>query len=196
MAIDIGFALVALFGMWYGYSRGIIQTVATVLSLFLGLMAAAKFGRTVTELLQDLFNQHTPFMFIVGVIATFLITVVIFRMAGRMLESALESFQINAINRAIGGLVLALVFIFLYSVLLSFADRSRMIEDETKAESATYAYLEVFPEYASGIGKKVWPVFQEFYDYALDIMDEMKDGGSDSAIQRKESQDIFDLDEN
>ncbi|MCB0637977.1 MAG: CvpA family protein [Lewinella sp.] len=188
--IDIICIVVGLYGFWVGYSRGIIKTVLTLMSLLFGLMAAAKFSPTVSSMLQEWFNGPKSVMFLAAVVLTFILTLVLFRMVANALEGMLQSVNINFINQIMGGAVSAVFFIFAYSLLLAFANNSRLIDDQTKEDSATYYILEPLPEYAWDMGQAVWPVFQDFYQYALDVMDAI-----DSQVERQEEDSFFDLDD-
>lgn len=190
MIIDIICLVVALYGFWIGYSRGIIKTVLTLVSVLFGFMAAAKFSPTVSHMLQDLIQASGAIMLPAAFVLTFIMTLALFRLLANGLESMLEAVNINFINQIMGGAISMLFFLFLYSVLVSFADNSRLIEHQTKDDSVTYAMLEPLPDYAWQAGQTVWPVFQEFYQHALDIMDQI-----DSQVERQEEDSFFDIEE-
>jgi membrane protein required for colicin V production len=190
MVIDIVCLIVALYGLWVGYSRGIIKTVAMVLSILLGVVAAAKFGPAMTEILRGFFPSGGALLLLLGTLLTFLLTIAIIRFIAGAFENMLETININFINQALGGLASAVFFVFIYSVLLSFASRSGMIEEETKEQSMTYELLEPFPDKVWQAGKKAWPIFEEFYDYTLKIMDQFKDD-----VERSESDRVFNIDD-
>lgn len=190
MIIDFLCAIVALYGFWVGYSRGIIKTVLTTISFLFGFMAAAKFSPTVSVMLQEWIDAPGTIMLPAAFLLTFILTLVLFRMLANGLEGMMEAVNINFINQIAGGGISMFFFVFLYSVLVSFADSSRMIDPDTKEESFTYEILEPVPDYAWALGKSVWPVFQEFYQYALDVMDQI-----DTQVQRQENDSFFDIDE-
>lgn len=191
MIIDFLCAIVALYGFYVGYSRGIIKTVLTTVSFLIGFMAAAKFSPTVSTMLQEWFNEAPGALLLpTAFILTFILTLVLFRMLANGLEGMLEAVNINFINQVAGGGISMLFFVFLYSVMVSFADNSRMIDPDTKEDSFTYEILEPVPDHAWALGKSVWPVFQEFYQYALDVMDQI-----DTQVQRQENDRFFDIEE-
>lgn len=191
MIIDVICVIIALYGFWVGYSRGIIKTVLTAASLLFGFMAAVKFSPTVSVMLQEWFTTMPPSL---GLAAAFLLTLVLtlilFRMLANGLESMLEAVNINFINQMMGGGISMFFFVFLYSMLVSFADSSRLIDPPTKQESYTYNILEPIPDYAWTMGQTVWPVFQEFYQHAMDVMDQI-----DNSVDRQENDRFFDVDE-
>jgi len=84
--------------------------------------------------------------------------------------------------------------VLVYSILLWFADQSRIIDDSTKEDSMTYEYLEQYPGYVWQAGKKLKPVFQDFWDYTVEFMDQID--GKGRSIERTESApEIYDLDD-
>ncbi len=187
MVIDIIFFLVAIFGFYMGYARGIIKTVFTVLSLLFGVVAAAKFGPALTRFLESAFNYHNPLMFFAGLILAFMLTLILIR----TLASVLQSANINIINKVAGGLVMSGLMVALFSTLVIFADRSHIINDDAKRESRAYPLLQQFPDLVSVAGKTVYPIFKDFWVYSIDTMDRLKDLN----VERTESDNIFDIEE-
>ena len=63
----------------------------------------------------------------------------------------------------------------LYSVILWFGNQATLINDEAKQKSMTYVYLEKFPAQAKVIAYKIQPVFQDFWNQSLDMMDRLEE---------------------
>jgi len=99
MVIDIIFAVAAAYGFWIGFSRGIIQTIFTILAYVVGLMTAFRFGPQMTQLLESLFSNTNPLMFIAGFVVTFVLTMLFIRLIARGLEGLLQTVNINVINQ-------------------------------------------------------------------------------------------------
>ena len=189
MVIDVIFAVFALWGFYLGFSRGIIRTVFTILSVVFGLLVAFRFGPDMTQFLETAVNDNA-LMFLAGFLLTFVLTMVIIRLFASFLEGALESANINFINQAIGGTVMAGLMVLLYSVLLWFGDRSHLINEDAKVESMTYNYLEDYPELVWYYGGKARPILEDFWDHSIDFMDKL----DNAKVQREESDPvIYDL---
>ncbi|NBC09467.1 MAG: hypothetical protein GVY26_19930 [Bacteroidetes bacterium] len=186
MVIDVVFAIFALWGFYLGFVRGIIKTVFTILSVIFGLMIAFRFGPQVTEILEQALSDNA-LMFIAGFLLTFVLTMLIIRLFARVLEGALETANINFINQIIGGAFMAALTILLYSVLLWFGDRSHLIDEKTKDESATYAYLEQYPELIWEWGGKARPIIEDFWDHSIEFMDRLED----AQMERRESDPVI-----
>ena len=192
MTLDIIFVLVAALGFWAGYSRGIIKTFFTVVSFTIGLLAAFKMAPAFTKFLEDLTKNTNPLMFIAGFLLSFIIMMVVLRLIARALEGLLKSANINFINQIIGGAVLGALAILVYSTMVWFADKSHMIDQNTKDTSLTYIYTKEFPGQMMVVGEQLKPIFTDFWNEALDFMDRMED----LSVQRSEADPtIYDIEE-
>lgn len=192
MVIDIIFVITILYGFYLGFTKGIIQTVFTVLSIFFGMMAAFKFSHATTDFLEKAFNNQNPLMFLAGFLLSFVITMILIRMIARGLEGILKTANINIINKLAGGVLLGGVLVLLYSVLLWFGDQARLVNTQTKQTSVTYPYLEQFPPQARAIASRFEPVFQDFWNQSLDMMDNLEQ----MSLPREESKpNIYDIED-
>lgn len=179
-----------LYGFYLGFSKGIIKTVFTVLSIMFGLTAAFKFAPATTDFLESAFNNNNPLMLIAGFMLSFVVVMVLIRMIARGLEGMLKTANINIINQLAGGVLLGGVLILLYSVILWFGNQATLINDEAKRRSMTYEYLEKFPTQAKGIAYKMQPIFQEFWNQSLDMMDRLEEM---KPVQEESQPNIYDI---
>ena len=193
MTLDIIFGVMAMLGFYMGYSRGIISTVFTVISYTVGIIAAIRIAPAFTRFLTDIVkSDNEVLMYIAGIILSFVIIMLILRLVSNGLEGILKSANINIINQMAGGALLCAVSIFLYSSMLWFADRSHLIDATTKSESVTYPYTKQFPNQVKGITQRLKPMFIEFWNETLDVLDKVEDMG----VERTESDPtIYDIDE-
>ena len=191
MVIDIVCLIFLAYGFWVGYSRGIISTVLSLVSYLFGVLAAMKFGPIAAEMIFEAFPQVTSAgAFVLGVVLLFFLTLILFRILARGLTGFMERVNINFINQVLGGLLSGLFFTFIFSGLVYFGDRSKIISDEVKADSITYPVLIQLPDIVIEKGKALFPIFYDFYEQAVDAMDRLRDG-----VDRRENDSIFDLEE-
>jgi len=153
-------------------------------------MAAFKFSHATTDFLEKAFNNNNPLMFLAGFLLSFVIVMVFIRMIARTLEGLLKSANINVINQLAGGVLLGGILVLLLSVLIWFGDQAHMIDSGTKQQSMTYRYLETFPGEARGIADKFKPMFEEFWNSSLDMMDKLEE----MSVEQTESKpNIYDI---
>jgi membrane protein required for colicin V production len=194
MLIDILFIVTVGYGFFKGFHQGIINTVFSVLSIVIALMAAFKLSPYMTEMLEKGFNIYNPFMFAAGFIVTFFLTKWMLKFASEAVTGILEVAHVNLLNQIIGAGILALVFSFIFSVLVWFADSTRVISDETKALSVSYRLLEPLRQTGFRVLGDAKPMFQNFLSHA----DKMIDGVEKQRVKKTETKtDIYNIpDEN
>ncbi len=192
MAIDIMFALAVVIGFYMGFARGIIKTVFGVIALLFGLMAAFKFAPATTKFLETSFSSNNPLMFLAGFLISFVATMFLIRLFARGLEGVLKSANINVINQLAGGTFFAGLMVVVFSTLLWFGEQAHMVNDQVKAESKTYVYIQQIPGQTQQLFAKVQPVFQDFWDQSLEMMDRLEE----LSVEKTENNNVFDIDDN
>ena len=192
MVIDLMFFIFAALGFWMGYSRGIISTVFTVFSYFFGVIIAIKFSDGMTKFLQTTFNDDSALFYIAGLLLSFVLAMFLIRMIARGIENILKAGHVNSVNQLLGGMLLSAVLVVLFSFLVRFGDQSRMIEEETKQQSKTYFALEQLPDQALLVISKVTPVFQQFWNTTMDMIDKVK---AQSIEKSEDNPNVYDIPE-
>ena len=194
MVIDIIFVIFAAYGFYMGFSKGIIKTVFTILSYVLGLMAAFKFSPAVTDFLETTFKTETPLMYVAGFLLSFVLTMIFIRMIAKGIEGVLQTANINVINQAAGGVLLAAAMILVYSMIVWFADKSHIIDRENKEASMTYTFLEQFPPQIWSVGTYLRPIFEDFLDHSAEFMDKIQENVDNNTNTDRETN-IYDIDD-
>ncbi len=190
MIIDVILLIVAGWGFYQGYSRGIIKTVFTVFSVVFGLMVAFKFSPAATRFIETAFHSNSPLNFVAGFLLSFVLTMIIIRMIAQFFEKTLQAANINAINKVAGGALLASLYTLVYSMLLWFADQAHIVTPENTQDSMTYSQLKVFPSKMKGVYEFIKPGFQDFWHESTKFIDHMEE----KSLEKTESQPtIFDI---
>ena len=176
MIIDIFCVVFAGYGFYLGFNKGIIQTVFTIFSYLIGLMAAFKFSPAMTDFLESTFNSQHPLMFIAGFLSTLVLTIVLIRLLARTIEGVLKSTNINIFNQIAGGALLALFMVLAFSILIWFGDKSKIIEETTKMQSVTYPLLQNLPAQVWEFARGLQPMFEDFWNYTVDFFEKIENG--------------------
>lgn len=192
MMIDLFFAIVAGYGFFLGFTKGIISTVFTILSYLFGLLAAFKLSPAVTRFLETAMSSQHPMLFIAGFAIAFFGTMFLVRFIAKALSSGLRSANINVVNQAAGGILLAAIMTWLYSLMLWFGVQSHIVKDSTIRDSMTYPYLKNYPTLAWNAFGKLRPTLLEFWDNSIDFMDRVEKVG----VEKSEDDiNIYDIEE-
>ncbi|MBK7523990.1 MAG: CvpA family protein [Saprospiraceae bacterium] len=174
MILDVFVAIVVSLGFYLGYSRGLIKTVFDSLSLIIGILAALKLSPIVINILQSFLKISPAMTFLLGVVITFIGVLALIRFFGKKIESALEAVNINFINKIAGGVLQSLFFAYLLSLAFWLLSTIKVLSPEVQKASMTYSLLEPLPEKGKKVFVSLRPVFQGFWDKAIEAMDNIK----------------------
>ena len=102
-------------------------------------------------------------MYLLGFVSCLGLTIVAIQLLAKGLEGILQSARINIINKFFGGVLMAAIFVLMYSVLLWMADSAHLVAEKTKIESATYKILKEYPSQVKVIWTRVQPTLNHLY---------------------------------
>ena len=114
MAIDIIAILIAVYGFYLGYTKGIVKTIFGIVSIFIGLLAALKLSPYLVKGLEKVSGSNSPLIFLLGFALTFVLTLFLIRFLGNRFEDLLKAIKINFFNQVLGGAALSLSLIHIY----------------------------------------------------------------------------------
>ncbi len=190
--IDLLFLIAFGWGFFIGFSRGIIKTVFTWLSVLFGVIIAVRFSPDVTDVLKTAMASDSPMLFIPGFLLTLVLTVVVIRFFSETLVRGLQSVHLNIINQIAGGLLSAAFFTLLYSMLLWFGNQAHIISKEAQEQSITYRFLEKYPQTTWKFLRQLWPTLQRFWGRSLEFIDKIDEYRTE---QSSSDTHIYDIDE-
>ena len=130
-------------GMVLGFIKGVIKQAAGMVGLIVGLLVARALFAQLGERLAIELNTSVT---VAQVIAFFLIWILVpllLLVLATMLTKALEVIHLGMLNRTLGGLLGAVKFAFLISLVISFIeyiDRKDELIDRTVKQSSLLYY--------------------------------------------------------
>ena len=175
MIIDIIAGCLIAFGLYQGFSNGLIRTVFATISIIIALVVALKLSPILIRVLQENLNFNPAILFVFGFVISFIAIMALIRFIGNRMEKLFEKLYINSVNKIAGAAVLSLFYAILFSFSLHFLDRIELVSDQQKASSFSYPILKPLPEVSKGIGRQLKPVFTEFWDAFMHTMNEIRD---------------------
>ncbi len=179
MIIDILAGMLIALGAYLGFTSGLIKTVFETVSIVVGLVATLKLSHIVIGLLQSNIDFNPSVLFALGFVITFIVSIILVRFLGKKLEGVFKTLNINFVNKLAGAGLLGLFYALLLSYGLYFADRISLVSDHQKQQSISYPALKTLPEHTQVIGRKLQPLFKDFWDAFIETMDTVKEKGEE-----------------
>jgi membrane protein required for colicin V production len=163
MIIDIIVLIMLVFAVIKGLRRGLIIAVFSILAFIAGIAAAMKLSVVVAGYLKDSVNVSAKWLPVLSFILVFVAVVLLVRLIAKLLEKSVEMVMMGWANK-IGGILLYIVlYMFLLSVLLFFAQQVKLFSDSTLAQSVTWSWIQPLgPWVINGFGKLI-PVFKDMF---------------------------------
>lgn len=127
MAIDILFLIMATFGFYFGYTFGLMRLALVLFSFLFATIAAMSFTPMTSNIIQETFGVTSVFMPFIAFGVTLLIVLMLARIVTKLIEETLTSERFDILSRLIGGILMALWFTLLYSVLVIFFGKSGVL---------------------------------------------------------------------
>ncbi|MFN4255719.1 MAG: CvpA family protein [Saprospiraceae bacterium] len=192
MPIDLICLIVFAVAFWIGYQRGIIQLIFNLVAYIFGVTLAFKMTPITTSALEAAFNSTNPLMFLAGFLVNIAIVMIVVRYAARGMEGLFNIAYMGVFNQLLGGVAYGGFAVLLLSVLVWFADKALMIDEETKRVSKTYEHLVKMPPRAKDLAVRMQPVFADIWDTSVTWMDRLKNYGPDKKEAKPKFYDIED----
>jgi uncharacterized membrane protein required for colicin V production len=193
MPIDLICLAVMGYGFWQGFNRGIINTVFNIAAYLFGVVFSFKMTPTTTNILERLLNSDNPSLFIAAFVVNLVFVMMILRMAAKSFEATFRALYIGFLNQVVGGLVMGLLAVLIYSVLLWFFVKASLVSDATLQESRLYEpYLKDLPSHARQIAERLRPLATDVWDTSLNWMDRLETYGTEKTEAQQKIYEIPD----
>ncbi len=187
MGIDLVFVIMAAYGFYFGYTTGLIRVVFFIVAILGGLLIAMLLTPPAARLLQATFeteSQALPlFSFFLNCLFLFMIGRILFKMT----QENVKSQELGQMAQSIGGFLMSAMFIFLFSVLISFFTAAHAIKPEiARQKSLFYPFLEKIPTSGTELMRTSMPFIDQFYEF----MKESIKGGEEQEIKKENLKDL------
>lgn len=163
MLIDIIALVLLVVAIFKGLSRGFIVAFFSLVAFIVGLAAAIKLSAVAATYIGRSVNISERWLPVLAFVVVFLIVVFLVRLGARAIEGVVRMAMLGWLNRLGGVLFYALLYLFIYSLILFYATRINVIKPETAQASATYSYIAPLgPKVIEGLSAVV-PLFENMF---------------------------------
>lgn len=163
MLIDVVFLILLLTAVFKGLRNGLIVALFSLLGVIAGMAVAVKLSAVAANYLGNAVNISERWLPLVAFIAVFLAVIIVVRLGAKALQGVVEVVMLGWLNR-LGGIVFyALLYTFIFSVVLFYLGQVHFIKPETEQASATFSYIRPLgPKVIDGVSAIV-PLFKNMF---------------------------------
>ena len=144
--LDVFLSLIIVWGAYNGFSKGLVNELASVLGIISGVYLAKNFYPHLDIKLKSIFESEAIFISILSSMIIFLFTIMIFKAIAKLLTKFLKLIALGLLNRIIGAVfgviksvLLLCIVIFIFSKINNIAS---VIDDATLNQSFLYSNIE------------------------------------------------------
>src|SRR6476646_1450195 len=146
--IDIIFVALMLMALYKGWTKGFIVAIFSFLAFFVGLAAAIKLSAIVATQFSQSVNVTGFWLPVISFMLVFLLVAFLVRLGARWLQKTIELAWLGWINRLLGVIFYALLYVMIYSILLFYATEINLLQQNAIESSKTYHFIEPWGPYA------------------------------------------------
>ncbi len=140
--IDIILCIPIVWGLYKGFTKGLIVEAATMIAFGLGIWGGIKFSDFVANQMKKTFSWNSPYLPIVAFAVTFLGIVILIYFIAKLVQGMVEGMALGAFNKIGGAIFGALKFALVMSVVIFMIDAVEqsypLVTSKTKEESLLY----------------------------------------------------------
>jgi membrane protein required for colicin V production len=142
MVIDLLFLGMMAIAVFKGLRNGLIVAIFSIVGWILGLIAAFKFSDVAARYLEGTLNLSTRTLHIVSFVLVFLLVMLLVSLGAKLIEKTFQLALLGWANRLGGIFFYVLLYTLIFSVMIYFAGRVKLISEETIASSRVYPWIE------------------------------------------------------
>ena len=121
--LDIIIGLIFFYGLFKGFTRGLIIEAASLLSIIIGILGALTFTPIIESLLSYFLSDEKLPPSIILFTASLILIVLGVNIFARNLTKFIKMVSLGGINKVLGGIFGVSKYILLISILLVFVDQ-------------------------------------------------------------------------
>jgi membrane protein required for colicin V production len=141
MLIDLLFLAMMAFAVIKGMRNGLIVALFSIIAWVVGLYAAFMFSGLAETYLKGVLNLSSRVLSIVAFILVFSIVSILIHLGARIVEKVIGLTPIGWLNRLGGIFFYVLLYALIFSVMIYFAEKVRLVSEETVSSSKVYPWV-------------------------------------------------------
>jgi len=145
--IDLIVIVVLLYAFLKGFSNGLVNELASFLGLLIGAIISYSFSDDLSKIIDDYVEIDGQILNILSFILLFILTSLLFTIAGKYMTKLIKYISLGTINRLLGGIFSSLKFLIIIvsiSMVINYFSELLAIEiipSDQKNKSTVYPIL-------------------------------------------------------
>jgi membrane protein required for colicin V production len=142
---DIIIAIILIYAIYKGYTKGLIIQLASLAALILGVWGAIKLSHLASVYLQQWFEINPKYLPVISFALVFFIILILIFMLSHLLQKIIESISLGFLNRIAGVIFSLAKVILILSIIMIYFNRINnkfnILSEKEKEKSIFYTPL-------------------------------------------------------
>ena len=163
MLIDIVTVVLLCLAVYKGVTKGFVVAIFSFLTFLIGLAAAVKLSAVVADYLHQSTNINQKWLPVLAFIIVFILVILLVRLGAKAIEGALKLAMLGWLNKLGGIIFYGLLYLFIFSIVLFYAEKLHVIKSSTLEDSVTASFIRPFgPKAIDALGWII-PAFKNMF---------------------------------
>ena len=141
MVIDILLLILLVLALYKGWTKGFIMAIFVFVSYFVALALAFHFSGTVEGYMRSHSSSDSKWYSFLAFLLVLIAGIIAVRLVGKLIEKSAELMLLGLVNKLLGILVMAIIYITFYAVTLVYCNRFGLVGDGQTIDSRSASYL-------------------------------------------------------
>ncbi len=176
--LDIALAVPLIWGLYKGFTSGIIMEVSRIVALIAGVYLAVRFAQELSEYLYRNTELTNEFLPIISFAIIFIGVVLLVHLFAKAIEKLAKAVALGWANKAAGAAFGMFRMTFLLSVVIMMLTRFELLQQFNKGETIKKSFLY---QPITDVAPFIIPILEDVdKDTILDSVDRKVDGARDA----------------
>lgn len=141
MITDIILLILLALAVYKGWTKGFIMAIFVFVSYFVALALAFHFSGTVEGYIRSNSNSDSKWYSFLAFLLVMIAGIIAVRLVGKLIEKSAELMLLGLVNRFLGIIVMAIIYVTFFAVTLVYCKRFGLMGDGHATDSKSISYL-------------------------------------------------------
>ena len=164
MVIDIITAIIFVFAIYKGWTKGFTMAIFTFASYFISILLALQFSGMVAGYIRDYAKSDSKWYSFLSFVLVLVAGIIAVRIVGKILEKSAQVLMLGLPNKLLGILFFSFIYLTVFAIVLVYAEKFEMIDQYNIGESKSYDYLMRFGKWFIEQCSKWMPAIKNLFN--------------------------------
>jgi membrane protein required for colicin V production len=141
MILDVLFAFVFIVALYYGFTKGVVNSLLSFVAIFLGILIAMNFSYIVASWMSRMLKVPASVMPVFSFVVVVIVVILCIKLVAWLMEKMLKKVSLNTFNKVGGATLWGVIAAVVFGVFIWLIDQMGIFSQALKAESFSFRYV-------------------------------------------------------